>query len=387
MTITFYTNFINHHQVPLADCFFKLIGDNYKMVTFTPLPDEFRKRGYEDYSYKEYLIKAYESEQQMKYALELSLSSDIVILGAAPEYLITERIKRNKVTFRYEERIFKKIDRRLCHLTYWKELYEKHTCYRSKKLYMLAASAYKRLDTSLLYSYPDKCYKWGYFIDVPPIDIFSLLEKKDNSCIKVLWCGTISQVKRPDLVVKLASILKEKQINVHINMIGSGAWEDLICNLMNKLDVSDYITLLGNQHNKDVLRLMQEHHIFIFTSDRGEGWGVVLNEAMANGCTVIASNKIGSAPFLIKNKVNGLLFRSGDVRSLYRAVKLLAEQKALRERLAVAAYNTMQNEWSPMCAAENFIQLATALLHNEVPKIIDGPCSKAYIINSKKILE
>ena len=66
---------------------------------------------------------------------------------------------------------------------------------------------------------------------------------------------------------------------------------------------------------------------------------------------------------------------------------MLAEQKALRERLAVAAYNTMQNEWSPMCAAENFIQLATALLHNEVPKIIDGPCSKAYIINSKKILE
>ena len=25
MTITFYTNFINHHQVPLADCFFKLL--------------------------------------------------------------------------------------------------------------------------------------------------------------------------------------------------------------------------------------------------------------------------------------------------------------------------------------------------------------------------
>lgn len=29
MTITFYTNFINHHQVPLADEFYKLIGDGY----------------------------------------------------------------------------------------------------------------------------------------------------------------------------------------------------------------------------------------------------------------------------------------------------------------------------------------------------------------------
>ena len=47
MTITFYTNFINHHQVPLADEFYKLIGDGYTMVTFEPLPEEFRKRGYE----------------------------------------------------------------------------------------------------------------------------------------------------------------------------------------------------------------------------------------------------------------------------------------------------------------------------------------------------
>ena len=46
MTITFYTNFINHHQVPLADEFYKLIGDGYTMVTFEPLPEEFRKRGY-----------------------------------------------------------------------------------------------------------------------------------------------------------------------------------------------------------------------------------------------------------------------------------------------------------------------------------------------------
>ncbi len=52
MTITFYTNFINHHQVPLADEFYKLIGDGYTMVTFEPLPEEFRKRGYEDFLIK-----------------------------------------------------------------------------------------------------------------------------------------------------------------------------------------------------------------------------------------------------------------------------------------------------------------------------------------------
>ena len=68
MTITFYTNFINHHQVPLADEFYKLIGDGYTMVTFEPLPEEFRKRGYEDFSYKKYLFPAYESRERLQEA-------------------------------------------------------------------------------------------------------------------------------------------------------------------------------------------------------------------------------------------------------------------------------------------------------------------------------
>jgi len=77
-------------------------------------------------------------------------------------------------------------------------------------------------------------------------------------------------------------------------------------NLIDKLEVGRYVSLLGNLPNEEVLQMMRESHIFIFTSDRGEGWGVVLSEAMANGCTVVASNKIGAAPFLVKHKKNVL---------------------------------------------------------------------------------
>lgn len=113
------------------------------------------------------------------------------------------------MTFRYEERLFKKIDRRLIHLEYWKKLYKEHTRYRRKNLYMLGASAYNRLDTAMLLSYPHKCFKWGYFINVPSINITSILQEKEDQPLKILWCGTISQVKRPDLAIKLASKLKK----------------------------------------------------------------------------------------------------------------------------------------------------------------------------------
>ncbi len=70
---------------------------------------------------KKYLLPAYESRERLQEAEELAISSDVVILGAAPEFLIRDRLEKNKLTFRYEERLFKKIDRRLIHLEYWKK--------------------------------------------------------------------------------------------------------------------------------------------------------------------------------------------------------------------------------------------------------------------------
>ena len=114
-------------------------------------------------------------------------------------------------------------------------------------------------------------------------------------------------------------------------MVGSGGveWTSLITNLIDKLEVGRYVSLLGNLPNEEVLQMMRESHIFIFTSDRGEGWGVVLSEAMANGCTVVASNKIGAAPFLVKHKKNGMLFQSGSIKSLYKAVKFIIENNII----------------------------------------------------------
>lgn len=389
MTITFYTNFINHHQVPLADEFYKLLGKDYKMVTFEPLPMAFKQRGYADYSWKPYLVQAFQSDENMSFAKELADNSDIVILGAAPEWIITNRLKKNQLTFRYMERLFKKIDRRILSFNYWKNLYNTHTRYRNKNLYVLAASAYNRIDTALLLAYPHKVFKWGYFINSPQLNIQSLLQgKQEDRKIQLLWCGTLAQVKRPDLAVRLAYLLKQQHINAHINMVGSAeGWIDIIKTMIQDLNVSDYVSLLGNFPNEKVLQMMQEHHIFIFTSDKGEGWGVVLSEAMANGCTIVASNRIGAAPFLIQNNENGLLFQSGDVNSLFKQVIKLIKHPELRTRLSVAAYETMSKDWSPYQAACNFLALVDALLHHKQNPIQYGPCSMARIVKSKQLLK
>lgn len=119
--------------------------------------------------------------------------------------------------------------------------------------------------------------------------------------------------------------------------------------------------------------------MFLFTSDRNEGWGAVLNEAMSNGCAVVASDKIGSVPFLVKDRVNGLVFKSEDLDSLTSHVRELLDAPTVCEDYARAAYRTMREEWSPRNAAERLIDLIGAIMAGRLSEYekSDGPCSWA----------
>lgn len=386
MTITFFTNLINHHQVPVADEFYHVLRDKYTFVTTIPMTSELINNGYPDYSDKPYLLKAYESDKNQQKALELGLESDIVIMGSAPDIYIEQRLKANKITFRYSERWFKKIDYHLFSPRAWFHWFNSHTKYRNKQLYMLCASAYTANDVSKIFAYPNKCFKWGYFTDVQNLNVNQVLENKRQDCFKMLWVARWLDWKHPELPIKLAYELKQKGYNFQISMAGSGPLQEEMKSLCHSLDVEDCISFIGNMPNNDIIHLMQRSNALLFTSDRNEGWGAVLNEAMSNGCTVVASHLIGSVPFLVQNGKNGLIFKSENLESLVNQVEELLNNRIYGEELAINAYQTMSNEWSPRHAAQSFFKLSSSLLEGRLIDFQDGPCSKAFKTKIKDIL-
>ena len=100
-----------------------------------------------------------------------------------------------------------------------------------------------------------------------------------------------------------------------------------------------------------------------------------MNEAMSQGCAVVASDLIGAAPFLIEDGKNGLLFKSENLNSLYKKVKLLFDED-YRTMISTNAVLTMQKIWNPQTAAERFIHLSERLIRGLDTDYIDGPCSK-----------
>jgi glycosyltransferase involved in cell wall biosynthesis len=122
---------------------------------------------------------------------------------------------------------------------------------------------------------------------------------------------------------------------------------------------------------------MAQHDIYVLPSNAYEGWGAVINEAMACGCAIVASKGAGAAAAMINNEVNGLLFSIGDWRELSSQLDRLIHDVNLRQKLSTEAIRTTQQVWSPQVVANRFHGISDALLSNrEVPIFASGPMSR-----------
>ena len=121
---------------------------------------------------------------------------------------------------------------------------------------------------------------------------------------------------------------------------------------------------------------MEKSEIFLFTSDKQEGWGAVLNESMNSACAVVACRKIGSVPFLIEDGVNGFIYEKHGKNTLYSHVKQLLEDKAFRERIQRNAYATMKNIWNAEAATDRLLHLIDCIQKGKETGYTSGPCSR-----------
>ena len=174
-----------------------------------------------------------------------------------------------------------------------------------------------------------------------------------------------------------------------LDMYGSGEYEKAAQRLAADLEVTDVVRFMGVKPNNELLADMRRHSIFLFTSDRNEGWGAVANESMANGCVLVASDAIGSSPYLIDDGKTGLLFKSPRTSSnidnpdmaalneLCMKVKYLLDNPDKRQEIRRRSLALMRDEWNPRVAAERLLALIDCLRNGQESPYSEGPCSKA----------
>ena len=376
MTITFFSNFLLHHQTPFCEAMVKRIGDGFHFVATEPIPQERLDMGYRNLEDAPYAVNAYKDDACYGEAMRLAVDSDVVILGSAPEDFIKQRLEQNKLTFRYSERLFKKF-RWHFHPHAWKVRWQRDTRYRNKNLHMLCASAYTAPDCRSIFAYPHKTYRWGYFPEITqkPYD-----ELKAAKCggdpVRILWASRFIPLKHPEEVVDLCKKLKADGLRFQIEMLGVGELREQYEQIVRDEALSEYITFSGPFSPPEVLDRMQRSDIFLFTSDKNEGWGAVMNESMSSACAPVACREIGSVPYLIRHGENGLIYDKRGRNSLYRNVRRLIADPALREKLQKNAYDTVKNVWNADTAAERLLHLIECIQNGTETGYTYGPCSR-----------
>lgn len=372
MKILFCSNYFTHHQRPLSDELYELTDHNYGFLAHKEMDAERKNLGWGNDLARPYTYVAADPNVQKR--LE---DPDVLIAGSFPEHLTAEYSKKAKLFFRYSERILKTGN---SFLKYPKRFMHWHACNPPwRKTYVLCASAFTAADYAKFGLFRDRCYKWGYFpetIQYPNID--ELIDRKTKTTI--LWCGRFLDWKHPDDVIEAAKRLRDAGYHFELEMIGTGEMEQELKQQAFEAGLSETnIRFLGSMPPETVRSHMENAGIYLFTSDRQEGWGAVLNEAMNSGCAVIASDAAGATPYLIKDGVNGSVYHSGDVQALYEKLRQLLESTTMQSDFGRAAYQTITELWNAKIAAKRFLMLSQALLNGEDASRLfaDGPCSPA----------
>ena len=377
MQIVFYSVVLNQHQAPVADCLWELTQHNFVFVELTQSVEN--KGGTEDYSNRPYLLRAWTSKENERKAMILAQTAGCCVFsGIEALPFEKERMKLGLLSFEMGERWLKQGIKNLMSPRLLKWLLAYHLGGWSKKpLYKLCCSAFSANDHKKLKSFERKCFKWGYFTKVDEIFVVDASMKVSTSetLRSIMWCARFLKWKHPELPVQVAARLKSKGYKFVLDMYGNGVELEKTKALVKELGVEDVVSFKGNIPNDEILEAMRKHEIFLFTSDKNEGWGAVANEAMSNGCAIVASDAIGSVPFLIKNGKNGCVYQSCNLSSLCEKVEWLLDNDDKRWQLAANAYYYMHEVWSPKNAAEKFLVLVDDLKNGRESSIIDGPCS------------
>lgn len=373
LKLVFVSNFFSHHQKPLSDELAKRCS--YSFVEMSQMTEERKNMGWGMGLVPAYVCNYTDTPET---ALGIIARADAVVVGNVPPRMIRDCLGRNQIILRYSERPLKKGPEPLKYLPRLIKWHGQNP--PGKRIYMLCASAYTARDYAAFGLFRGKAYRWGYFPEVKEYaDLTWLPDQKIKASI--LWVGRFLDWKHPDDAVAVAARLKADGYNFEMNLIGSGPMEQALREMILRESLEDCVHLLGTMTPDQVRAHMEKTEIFLFTSDRREGWGAVLNEAMNSGCCVVACDAAGSVPYLVKNGENGLTYRFGDGDGLYEQVRKALDTEGMTTRLGAKAYDTMVGSWNGENAAERLITLVRSLLAGEKhPELYpDGPCSKESV--------
>lgn len=147
------------------------------------------------------------------------------------------------------------------------------------------------------------------------------------------YLGRLKKYKGVDLVLKAFAACEVPEATLEI--AGAGEFRAELETLAGTLGVASRVRFLGRIDETEKCALLRRAWATVFASPK-EGWGITNLEAAASGTPVVASNSPGIRESVVHGET-GFLVPHGDVAAMAASMRRLSSERALVERLGVAA--------------------------------------------------
>jgi glycosyltransferase involved in cell wall biosynthesis len=178
--------------------------------------------------------------------------------------------------------------------------------------------------------------------------------------LRFLYCGQLVHRKGVDLLVRAFARLAQRHEHVRLRLVGDG---ELLPDLRTRVpeSVRGRIEFTGFLQVNQLPAQFADADVFLLPS-RHDGWGVVVNQALAAGLAVVCSDAVGATDLVAPGE-NGLIVPAGDEDALYRAMDELAADPEKTRRFAERS-RTAATDWAPECGVDRWYDLLQTVLRN-----------------------
>ena len=180
--------------------------------------------------------------------------------------------------------------------------------------------------------------------------------------------------KRHDVFIQAAKRLAAEDPRLRFFIVGDGPNREAVRAMAAAAKVpAETLRLLGARH--DIPDLLRAFDISCLCSEKesfSECFSVSMLEAAAAGCVFIGPDS-GCMPDFLDHRRNGLLIKPADANALTDAIRELAGDPDLRQRLAAAAQAKVTSGFDLDTMAREFAELLSRVAESAGPANRSGP--------------
>ncbi len=174
----------------------------------------------------------------------------------------------------------------------------------------------------------------------------------------VTFVGKLQAKKNVVELISSFTALTEKIPNCCLVIVGDGELSSELQSFAQQ--TNSKITFTGFVNQTGLPSIYLSSDCLVLTSDFGETWGLVVNEAMNCGLPVVVSDRVGCGLDLIIEGKTGFSYPYGNQYKLTEKLEILGHNPNLREEMGAQAGNKIKN-YSFQRATQGLMQALESL--------------------------